>query len=191
MIDVLNNYKNNEFALEKRFDLFKYHSMFNQNVQISYKGPFDKSLLAVFGNYIQVIIGRNPQASKKIFNIFIELAQNIAYYSAEKNHFGSKDGVGSLVISEYKEYYAFATGNIVKNEDVIPIIEKIELINSLDREQLRKYKREQRNLPQGSRGNAHIGLIQVALTSANPLDLEVTLLDNDYSFFAITVKVDK
>ncbi len=49
----------------------------------------------------------------------------------------------------------------------------------------------QRNLPQREKGNANIGLIQVALTSANPLDIEVTLIDDNYSFFAITVKVDK
>jgi hypothetical protein len=174
-----------------KFDLFKYHSLFNQNVQISYKGPFESKVLSVLGNYIRFTIGKNPKASKKIFNIFIELAQNIAHYSAEKNLFGVEEGVGSLVIAEYSDYYAFSTGNIVKNEDVIVIIEKIELINSLDREQLREYKRVQRNLPQREKGNANIGLIQVALTSANPLDIEVTLIDDKYSFFAITVKVDK
>jgi len=174
-----------------KFDLFKYHSLFNQNVQISYKGPFDSNVLSVLGNYIEFTIGKNPKASKKIFNIFIELAQNIAHYSAEKNLFGVDAGVGSLVISEYPVFYGFSTGNIVKNEDIIVIIEKIELINSLDRDQLREYKRKQRNLPQREKGNANIGLIQVALTSANPLDIEVTLIDDKYSFFAITVKVDK
>ena len=174
-----------------KFDLFRYHSSFNQNVQISYKGPFESNVLSILGSYIKFTIGKNPKASKKIFNIFIELAQNIAHYSSEKNLFGVDAGVGSLVIAEYSEFYAFSTGNVVKNEDVVVIIEKIELINSLDRVQLREYKRKQRNLPQREKGNANIGLIQVALTSANPLDIEVTVIDDKYSFFAITVKVDK
>lgn len=173
-------------------NLYDYHKMFEREVQVSYKGPFDKYILSVIGNYINVIIGRNPKISKKIFSIFIELAQNIAYYSAERSSLNEDDsGIGSIVIAEYDDHYKFLTGNVVMNKDIVPIIEKCEIINSLDREELRKYKREQRNLPQGSKGSAHIGLIQVALTSCNPLDFEVTPINDEFSFFAITVKVDK
>ncbi|RLD77713.1 MAG: hypothetical protein DRJ10_11465, partial [Bacteroidetes bacterium] len=80
---------------------------------------------------------------------------------------------------------------LVQNDDIVSIIEKSEIINSLDREELREYKRQQRKLPPGKRGGAHIGLIQVALTSANPLDIEVNPVDDDHSFFSIAVKIDK
>ncbi len=181
---------------QKKFNLYEFHSNFADNIQLSYKGPFTNNILATLGNYIKYVFAENPKASKKLFGIFIELCQNISFYSAEKNHFyqqnnNSNSGIGTLVIAEYDDYYALSTGNIVKNIDVIPIIEKCELINSLDRQGLRKYKREQRNLPPGERGGAHIGLIQIALTSANPLDFEVTIIDDEYSFFAITVKVEK
>ncbi len=80
------------------------------------------------------------------------------------------------------------TGNLVKTDDIITIIEKSEVINSLDREELREYKRQQRKLPPGKKGGAHIGLIQVALTSSNPLDIEVNPVDDKHSFFSIAVK---
>jgi hypothetical protein len=176
----------------KRFNLFAFHSMFDEDILISYKGPFDKNILSYIGNYIRVIIQKDPKLSKKIFSIFIELAQNISFYSAEKNKLTEvMKGVGILVISEFPDYFTFASGNIVHNRDIIPVIEKCEIINSLDREGLRRYKREQRNLPHGENDGAHIGLIQVALTSANPLDIEVNPIDNKTSFFSIEVKVDK
>jgi len=100
-------------------------------------------------------------------------------------------GIGTLVIGEFDDHYSFIAGNAVRAEDVVEIIEKSEIINSLDRNGLREYKRKQRKLPQGSKGSAHIGLIQVALTAASPLDIEVTPIDEKHSFFTVSVNVEK
>ena len=176
---------------KKDFNLFEYNDLFSKEIQISYKGPFDKHVLSVIGNYIKTIIGKNIPISKKIFKIFIELAQNISFYSAEVSRIDRDTGVGILVIRENEDKIFLHAGNSVESEDVFPILDKCEVINSLDREGLRKYKREQRNLPRGIKGGAHIGLIQVALTSANPLDIKVTPIDDEYSFFSVTVTVEK
>ncbi len=175
----------------KEFSLFEYNQLFDKEIQISYKGPFDKQVLTVIGNYIRTIIGNSSQSSKKIFKIFIELAQNISYYSSNKSKTDNNVGLGILVIRENEGKYFLHAGNEVKSEDVFPILDKCEVINSLNREELREYKREQRNLPRGVKGGAHIGLIQVALTSANPLDIKITPTDEECSFFSVTVKVDK
>lgn len=175
----------------KDFNLFEYNNLFSSEIQISYKGPFDKHVLAVIGNYIKTIIGKSGPEAKKIFKIFIELAQNISFYSGEKSSVDTHTGVGILVIRESNGTFFLHAGNEVLSEDVFPILDKCEVINSLDREGLRKYKREQRNLPRGIKGGAHIGLIQVALTSANPLDIKVTPVNDEYSFFSVTVVVNK
>jgi len=176
----------------EKFSLYNYHNTFDKDILISFKGPFDKHILAIIGNYIEVMLGKNPKAGKKIFKIFIELAQNIAFYSAEgRENMSADTGIGTLVIGEFDDHYSFIAGNAVKAEDVVEIIEKSEIINSLDRNGLREYKREQRKLPQGSKGSAHIGLIQVALTAASPLDIEVTPIDEKHSFFTISVNIEK
>ena len=159
-----------------------------------YKGPFNNHVLSVFTKYIEGIIKKHPQISRKIFSIFIELAQNIAFYSAEIAIIDEEEktaGIGTIVIGEQDNLYNFFTGNAVKNSDITPIIDKCEIINSLDRDGLRRYKRQQYKLPPGKRGTAHVGLIQVALTANNQLDIEVSPIDNDTSFFSINVKVNK
>ncbi len=181
-----------EKVSEKKIDLFEFHNTFDQHIQVSYKGPFDRNILADLGNYIKIIIGKNPKASKRLFKIFIELAQNIAYYSAERNNISGKDaGVGTIVIGEFENYYAFMTGNVVSNEDIGHVIEKCKIINTLDRDGLRKYKRELHSQPQGTHGAGHIGLIQVAITSANPLEFKVSKISESDSFFALTVRIEK
>jgi len=178
----------------KNINILDYHSSIDQNTRLSYKGPIDVNILQAIGLYIDGIFTENPKASKKVFKIFIELAQNISYYSAEK--ITVKDnkeiGAGMVIISESDDTYNFLTGNLVKNDDIVLIIEKSEKINSLDRNELRELKRKQRNMPHHSkRGGGNIGLIQVALTSTHPLDIEVVPVDDDVSFFSIAVKVDK
>lgn len=179
--------------IEKNIDLFSFHKMFKENVLLTYKGPFHEQILSVFGSYIEATIKNHPTVSRKLFSIFIELAQNIAYYSAEKNKQADNKiwGIGTLVIVEAENHYSFMTGNIIEQKNLDPIIEKCQTINQLDRNELRKFKREQRNLPPGEKGNAHIGLIQVALTSANPLEFEVTKVDDGFSYFSLKIKVDK
>ena len=149
--------------------------------------------MGLIGNHIRGLISMNPQASKKVFKVFIELAQNIAQYSAEKNIIGDYigAGVGSLVIVEYPDYFQIVTGNVIKNENLGPVIDKCELINTLDKEGLRKLKRKQLKQNDATRSGADIGLIQLAITSDNPLDIEVRPIDKKFSFFTIRVKINR
>ncbi len=176
------------------FSLYEYHNLFNQNILMSYKGPIDERVMSVIGDNIDVLLKDNPEASKKIFKIFMELAQNVWLYSTEKSRLSNDKtiGTGTIVIGEFGNYFTFITGNVVSNEDILPVVEKCEIINSLDRESLREYKREQRRLAKHSdKSGGNIGLIQVALTAEGPLDIELTPVDDTTSFFSIAVKVDK
>ncbi len=177
--------------ISSKINLLDYHNILEHEVMLSYKGSFHANILAILGKYVESFIMSSPNVSRKAFKIFIELAQNIAYYSAERTREEKSTGIGTIAIGESEEYYTFATGNLVKNLDIISIIERIEIINSLDRESLRKYKIDQRRVTAGEIKGSHIGLIQVALTSSQPLDIEVIPVDTDHSFFTISVKINK
>ena len=184
--------KKNDIHINK-IDLYDFHNMFEQDIVISYKGPFHRHILAVISDYIRSTITEDPKASKKIFNIFMELAENISHYSIEKSERVKKEnvGIGTLVLGEYDDYYTLMIGNMVKRKDIIPVIEKCELINTLDRESLRKFKIEQRNLPRSENNGANIGLIKVALTATTPLDFQVTKVNEEFAYFAISIDVKK
>lgn len=178
--------------MPENFDFYKYHFRSDDNVLISYKGPFEKEVLSVIGEYIKVVIGREHKVGKRIFKVYIELAQNIAYYSSEKKIENHKEpGVGAMAIVEQDDYFVLYAGNKVRKKDIIPLIERCELINSLDIEELRAYKRKQLEETETEREGANIGLIQVALAAARPMGIEVASVDDEASFFSIKVKVDK
>jgi hypothetical protein len=68
------------------------------------------------------------------------------------------------------------------------INEKVSYINSLNREELREYKREQYKLVEsGERSN--LGLLQIALISGNEVIVNSKPVDDTYSFITISAEV--
>lgn len=176
-------------------NLFDYYSLTNnKDVIISYKGPVTDVIMAEISRDIRDKLADKPTASRRLFSVFMELSQNILYYSAEKITFSNRnDSVGIILITERDESYIFSCGNLVENEYLEELVTSCETINSLDREDLRKFKREVRNSPnpaERSKG-AGIGLIHVALTSRHPLEVEHRRLDEKHSFFALSVQIRK
>ncbi len=175
------------------FNFFDYYTHISQdNILLSYKGPLTDVLLSEFSKDIRNKLQEDKQSGKKVFAIFMELSQNVLYYSREINHFGNKDKVGTLVILNTPDSYKIITGNLVSIDAVPRLIEKAEIVNSLDREALREYKRKLRNDPseEESKG-AGIGMVQAALTADNQLEVKIKDLDGGFAFFILGVSVEK
>lgn len=182
-------------SINQEFNFFEYHTQISQdNILLSYKGPLTDVLLSEFSRDIREKLQQeNSKTGKKVFAIFMELAQNVLFYSKEENHFANnRDKVGTLVILQNQDTFRLITGNLVYKMDVPRLKEKCEVINSLDREALREYKRKLRNSPkpEESKG-AGIGLVQAALTASNPLRVQIQDLAGDFAFFVLSVNVKK
>ena len=160
---------------------------------ISYEGPFFIHILTVFSKYVKILTRDFPDASKKIYKIFFELAQNITYYSAEVNEINkdNRTGVGSFLLEEDEKFYIFSTENKVLREHGVILKNRCEYINSLDSKNLRELKREQRILSQGEKLGAHIGLMQAALMSNYALSVTIRKVDKEYSMYELKVTIDK
>ena len=173
--------------------MFDHFVIQDKQILISYKGPVTPVIMAEISRDIQDKLADNPRASRKVFSVFMELAQNILYYSSEKIQYAGRiDSVGMLQIMEADEYYIFSCGNTINREHVDQLIDSCNTINSLDKEELRKLKRHQRRQPANgiSRG-AGIGLVQVAILSGNPLEIHAQDLDEDHSIFTLSVNINK
>lgn len=180
-------------AHRKLRNLFELYEIIRDDVIISYTGPFDKQVLAVLAKNIEDALGENNVASKKLLRIFIELAQNIGFYSAERKsyHDGKYVGEGILIMKNSDKYYTLATGNLITKPELKVFLEKSDRISKLDKEGLRELKRNQLLLPDSRYGGANIGLIQAALLSNYPLEVTSNSVDDHHSFLVIGVKIDK
>lgn len=157
-------------------------------------GPISIHIRVFFGNYIKVILQHNYQTNNRVYKAFIELTQNVDYYSAEvKNSSddGSKTGIGSFMLKEYKDYFNFTTGNLIFAEHGPILKNYCEEINSTDKATLREMKREKRKLAGLKDVGAHIGLLQVGVITGNSFEYKIDEIDDKYSYFTLTVKIDK
>lgn len=163
-----------------------------EEILVSYTGPFHIDVLVLIASNIKRVTQKHKHACLKLHKIFIELGQNIASYSASTQQVDEQEvGTGLVELLEDDEAYYFKSSNKVKNEDGTILMNRCELINSLDRHGLRDLKREKRLHSEKIKLNAHIGIIHAALLSDNQITYELIPVDDFYSFFSITVKIDK
>ncbi len=173
-----------------QIEFLKYNLKDNQKPEYLYSGVFDRQVLTGFRKKVLKLTRKDQQAQRKTFYIFIELAQNVFYYSEERDKKEDK-GKGSLLIGEDDSGFFFTIGNFIKNDALAVLEKKCEIINSLDRDALREFKRTQRNLIPGTNGGAHIGLIMVSLTSKKKINIKTNKINDRISFFSIKVEIDK
>ena len=76
---------------------------------LSFHGPLTISLLSFISNYLKLIIITDQVLLSRLYKIFVELTQNVSYYSAEVREVekGIKSGIGWFILYEYEKYYLF------------------------------------------------------------------------------------
>ena len=176
-----------------RYKLYQsYISNKDHKLVLTYKGPFLEEILSKLGDIVRDTFTSDVVMSRKLLSVFIELAQNVYYYSAETVKMGDKEyGIGSVCVSKEDDHYEFTTGNFVPVHYVEDLRKSCDLVNSLNRDELRKLKRETRSVDvesEKSRG-AGIGLIQIALTAGEHIEYEVIPHDDKNVFFCIITKI--
>jgi hypothetical protein len=164
----------------------------NNNIMY-YHGTINIDLISYTSNFMKQQINSNNIVIGKIYKVFIELTQNVSYYSADQNDssraFGS--GKGWFKIDEDENFFIISTGNKILKEHGNVLIKNSSEINTLNEDDLRELKRKTRSLAGIRDIGAHIGLIQTGLITSNRIIVKVEALDNIYSYFTISAKVNK
>lgn len=159
----------------------------------SFKGPISIDVIVYFTNYMKHILQSNQRTFMKIYKIFIEVTQNISFYSADvyQPDANTKEGIGEFQLRLHGDTYYLVARNLVTKEDGVKLNSKCEYINSLDMEGVRNLKRKTRVQTDIQDKGAHIGLMHISLLSKSKLEFDILDIDEQYSFFAISVAINK
>lgn len=174
-------------------DLFKYYDTANRhNILLSFKGALSQEILVEMGNIVKNRVNMNKKL-KKLFSIFVELSQNIMHYSSERLIIDGKDiGVGIILFTENENNFVIYSGNLVEDKSLRYLTEKIDDLNNLNDEQLKKkYSTSlHADRPPDSKG-AGLGLIEIARKSSGKISYNKHKTDADNTFVTIQVQIDK
>lgn len=156
---------------------------------VYYKGPFDEDMLVKISNYLREKLIESRKVTRKVFSIFIELAQNISKYSCEHNHFKDIDdthGVGVMAIYKHENAYVLKAGNLMEQQIAEELKERCQEINALDYDGLKRMRKEINAIPLDDKARGgKIGLLQIALKSDHALHVDYTPSENQHLAFVV------
>lgn len=176
------------------YDLFKrigctdfeyvYRGYFNHNIT--------KKILILADKNVAKVTGESQATlQKRIYYIMVEGLQNITHHQDEvANDRNFEKYPGIFAIQKSGDKYFITTGNIVANDKVDDLKSRLDVINSLDKEELKKYHRE--ILTGGTisdKGGAGLGLIEMSRKSGSKLHYKFEWLDDEYTYFYLQTQL--
>jgi hypothetical protein len=127
---------------------------------------------------------------KRVFSILVEIIENVAKYSPGRDP-EEKYGMPIAMIRLENKTYSLTTGNLILNENVDILREKLDIINQYDKRGLKELFRQSlsdQTVQSDSTGN--MGLIDMARKSGSKLEYQFERVNDLYSYYMLTVKVE-
>jgi hypothetical protein len=178
-----------------KFDIYKfYQKMEKSDIMLSFKGDVTTDML---NSMLQIMetkldnIGEPSKVKKKVYNVLVECLQNLYHHRDEMKRPGrDEESAAILMIGRKPQSYDIITGNYIKKDRIDKLKKRIDEVNSLDKEGLKKLYQEVLNNPERSeKGGGGLGIIDIARKSGHSLNYDFMEADRDYSFFSLYIKI--
>jgi hypothetical protein len=165
-----------------------------QGVILSFGGDISENVLFSLGEVLKLRMSQgetDASVAKRVFAVFVEQAQNVIRYSADKvvKPGGPQTGLishGVIVVGMEGGRFYVVCGNELPVTDVSPLRARLDHIASLSSDELKAFYREKLRQPpdEGSLGGS-IGLIEIARRSSAPVEYDFQELGSGRSFFCL------
>jgi hypothetical protein len=127
---------------------------------------------------------------RRVFSILVEMIENVAKYSPGIEP-ENKYGMPVALIRLRNKTYMLTTGNLMPNNQVNNLKEKLDSINKYDRAGLKElYRKSLSDQTSDSDSTGNMGLIDMARKSGSRLIYEFRKINSLYSYYTLTVKVE-
>ncbi len=179
--------------MEYVFDL--HNLMVKKQLILVYEGEFTqeitKSVLSMAERNLESV-GEEEGIKRKVFNVMVECLQNICKHTDQYLDLNNGKETAVFIIGKESSEYSIISGNAIENQNIAQLEEKLKLINSLDKDGLKAlYKEIISNTELSEKGGAGLGFVDMARKSGHKLEFSFHPIDEEYSFFALKVKIGR
>ncbi len=131
--------------------------------------------------------GTYTSTKKKVFNVMVECLQNISKHTGE--NVPQKDSL--FMVGKINDKYVIYSGNIIPNDKVLNLENKLQAVNVMSKEELTDiYRKLIVEASFSGKGNAGLGLIDIAKKSGNKLDYEFIKINEESSYFTLSTSIN-
>lgn len=175
-----------------------YKTMERENILLSFKGVVTSDLLASVLSIMESkmnFMEEPPKTKKKVFNVLVECLQNLYHHidseETERNLERIEAKSALFMIAKKGDHFMIRTGNYIDRESGEELKRRLEAINGMGREELKKYYQEVLgNGAMSEKGTAGLGMIDIARKSGNKLEYQFLPINDANSFFCLNIKID-
>ncbi len=185
--------KNNEYTkIDNKFLFDLMGASQGDDLNYIYRGEFTQDISHFILSLAEKNIGKTvlkSRTKKRVFHIMVESIQNITrHQDAPETH---PELRAIFTIQKSGSIYFITTGNIIENNKVDDLRQKLNKVNSLGEKELTKFYRE--ILSDGKiseKGGAGLGLIEIARKAGNKLLYDFKKINDEFSFFYMHTYID-
>ncbi len=181
--------KPNTVQMKLAYEMFQ--GIQEDNFEYIYRGFFTQSITENILSLAEINLNDEDDAvkiKKRIYFIMVECLQNITRHQDPALRNSGESGI--FVIQKKKHRYLITTGNLISVNKIPTLKQQLNMINSLDKDELKDYYKEM--LLNGSlsdKGGAGLGLIEMARKSGNKLSFDFKTFDDVFSYFYLTTEI--
>jgi hypothetical protein len=172
------------------YQLFK--AITKGNLNYIYRGVFNQRITENILSLAETNIFSKEESStvkKRVYHIMVECLQNITRHQSVRRE-DRDENTGVFFIQRKDLRYFVTTGNLVQLELVEDLKSKLEMVNKLEPEDLKKYyKTVLINGHLSEKGGAGLGLIDMARKSGNKLLYDFKQIDDHFSYFYLNAEI--
>lgn len=133
------------------------------------------------------------KVKRKVFHVMVEFLQNITKHSDDYDEFDEKDnpiGNGLFLVGEEERKFYVITGNKVSDEKIERLKDRIDTLNSLNKDELDDlFKKQMKEGNITSKGGAGLGLIDLVRKTGSKLLYEFIPLNETEQYFVIAINI--
>lgn len=168
--------------------------MDEKDIMLVYCGEFSQELnktLLAFTERKFKAENVEDNTRRKMFNIMVEMLQNISKNKLE-NPEGLPEVSSVFMIGSRNDEYLLISSNMINNDKIPPLKNRIEEVNSLDKEGLKQlYKDVRLNASFSDSSGAGIGIIDIARKSENKIEYSFEEMNGTFSVYTLLIRVSK
>lgn len=163
-------------------------------VILSFGGDMSENILFSLGEVLKLRMRHaetDAAVAKRVFSIFVEQAQNVIRYSADKvapldPQGSARISAGIIAVGTEDGRFFVVCGNEIGQTEVPRLRDRLNEISGLSSDELKKVYREKLRQPpdEGSLGGS-IGLIEIARRSSAPVEYDFQDLGAERSLFCL------
>lgn len=175
------------------YDLHR--TMMSQGLLLVYRGEFSqettKTILTMAERSLEAA-DEEPAIKRKVFNVMVELLQNIARHREERVPAEAGHNNAIFLIGREEDRYSIMSGNPIHKDRVSALKENLNRINALGREGLKDLYRDIiQATTLSDKGGAGLGFVDMARKSGEKLWFDFPEISDSYCFFCLRVQVSR